>query len=230
MEEKVGFRRGLSAAIILGLYAGFMIAVGVAVTFEEKALTYAAYIWSLTIVVSSLLLTPILAKGRKRGRADTEEDVSAVRTNLTECNEGVGRWRTLSHVRGEGMGVSISLTDAKNPLLIIEKALHLSNEIRLIFRFTKNELELRERVLPILEQKVGLSRIQRKTKSLTIVPPSIMDRGIMITRSMMLCPPLMVGGAIGFSSIAPGQPLLAVVGGLAGIMLGLLIITNRGSM
>ena len=128
------------------------------------------------------------------------------------------------------MGVSISLTDAKNPLLIIEKALHLSNEIRLIFRFSKNELELRERVLPILEQKVGLSRIQRKTKSLTIVPPSIMDRGIMITRSMMLCPPLMVGGAIGFSSIAPGQPLLAVVGGLAGIMLGLLIITNRGSI
>jgi len=229
MEEKVGVRRGLSAAIVLGLYAGFMIAVGVAVTLEEKALTYAAYVWCLTIIISAIMLTPILAKGRKRGRADAEEDVAAIRSTLTECNEGIGRWRTLSHVRGEGMGVSISLVGASNPLLIIEKALQLSNEIRLIFRFSKTEYELRERVLPILEQKVGLSRIQRRTTSLTIVPPIVMDRGIMITRSMMLCPPLMVGGAIGFSSIAPGQPLLALAGGLAGIMLGLLVITNRGS-
>ena len=229
MEERVGFRRGLSAATILGLYAGFMIAVGVAVTFEEKALTYAAYVWCLTIAISAIMLTPILAKGRKRGRTDTEEDVAAIRSSLNDCNEGVGRWRTLSHVRGEGMGVSISLASASNPLLIIEKSLQLSNEIRLIFRFSKNESELRERVLLILEQKIGLSRIQRRTKSLTVVPPIVMDRGIMITRSMMLCPPLMVGGAIGFSSIAPGQPLLALVGGLAGIMLGLLVITNRGS-
>ena len=229
MEEKVGFKRGLSASIVLGLYAGFMIAVAVAVTLEDKGLIYAAFVWSLTIVVSAVFLTPILANGRKRGRKNTDEDVVTVRSQLESYNEGVGRWRSLSHTRGESMGVSISLTGASNPLVIIEKALLLAGDIRLIFRFSKTESELRERILPILEQKVGLSRIQRKTKSLTVIPPIVMDRGLLITRSMMLCPPLMVGGALGFSSIAPGQPILAVVGGLAGAMLGILVITNKGS-
>ena len=30
MEEKVGFRRALSAAVVLGLYSGFMLAVAIA--------------------------------------------------------------------------------------------------------------------------------------------------------------------------------------------------------
>ncbi|HIF45908.1 MAG TPA: hypothetical protein EYQ73_03815 [Candidatus Poseidoniales archaeon] len=230
MEEKVGFRRGLSAAIVLGLYAGFMLAVGVAqFKIEENALKSGFTIWIITIIVSAVLLTPILSRGRRRGRPDTEEDVIEVREQLRELNEGVGGWRTLSHVRGEGMGVSVSLSDASNPLLIIESALQLGDRIRLIFRFSKTETDLRDRVLPLLEQMVNRSRIQRRTKSLTVMPDIKFDRGVIITRAMMLCPPLMVGGALGFSSVAPGETALAIAGGVAGAMLGFLIITNKGT-
>ena len=45
---------------------------------------------------------------------------------------------------------------------------------------------------------------------------------------MMLCPPLMVAGSVGFYSVAPGQPFLMVIGAVAGAILGLMIVTNNG--
>lgn len=229
MEEKVGFRRGLSAASVLGLYAGFMLAVAVAVTFEKDALIMAAMFWAITIVVSAIFLTPILAKGRRRGRPDTEEDVSVVRGALESFNEGVGGWRALSHIRGDGLGVSVSLSDSENPLLIMEKSLQIADSVRIIFRFSKNESDLRDRILSIIEERISRTRIQRRTKTITITTPQILDRGIFITRSMMICPPLMVLGAIGFSSISNGDSILAGIGAIAGLLLGVLVITNKGS-
>jgi hypothetical protein len=229
MEEKVGFRRGLSAASVLGLYAGFMLAVAVAVTFEKDALIMAAIFWAITIVVSAIFLTPILAKGRRRGRSDAEEDVAAVRGALESLNEGVGGWRTLSHIRGDGLGVSVSLSDSENPLLIMEKSLQMADSVRIIFRFSKNESSLRDRILSIVEERISRTRIQRRTKTITITTPQILDRGIFITRSMMICPPLMVLGAIGFSSISNGDSILAGIGAIAGLLLGVLVITNKGS-
>ena len=79
---------------------------------------------------------------------------------------------------------------ASNPLTIIEKALKLTTDCKLIFRFPKSDPSLRDRTLPILEEKVGTSRIQRRTKSLTVVPEVIIDRSVIITRMMMLCPHL----------------------------------------
>jgi hypothetical protein len=61
------------------------------------------------------------------------------------------------------------------------------------------------------------------------MPDIKFDRGVIITRAMMLCPPLMVGGALGFSSVSPGEPALTIAGGVAGAMLGFLIITNKGT-
>ena len=229
MEEKVGFRRGLSAASVLGLYAGFMLAVGTAVTFEKDALIMAAMLWAITIVVSAIFLTPILAKGRKRGRLDSEEEVAAVRAALEPFNEGVGGWRTLSHIRGDGLGVSVSLSDSENPLLIMEKSLQMADSVRVIFRFSKNESSLRDRILSIVEERISRTRIQRRTKTITITTPQILDRGIFITRSMMICPPLMVLGAIGFSSISNGDSILAGIGAIAGLLLGVMVITNKGS-
>jgi len=229
MEEKVGFRRGLSAASVLGLYTGFMLAVGTAVTFEKDALIMAAMLWAITIVVSAIFLTPILAKGRKRGRLDSEEEVAAVRAALEPFNEGVGGWRTLSHIRGDGLGVSVSLSDSENPLLIMEKSLQMADSVRVIFRFSKNESSLRDRILSIVEERISRTRIQRRTKTITITTPQILDRGIFITRSMMICPPLMVLGAIGFSSISNGDSILAGIGAIAGLLLGVMVITNKGS-
>jgi len=228
MEEKVGFRKGLSAAIVLGLYSGFMLAVAIAMVLGNDGLMTAAFLWGLTIVVCALILTPFLALGRKRGLPETDATVKMLREGLSEFNEGVGGWRALSHVRGEGMGASVSLSHASNPLTIIEKALQLATDCKLIFRFPKNDPSLRDRTLPILEEKVGTSRIQRRTKSLTVIPEVIIDRSVIITRMTMLCPPLMVAGSIAFYSVSPDQPFLTILGALAGAILGMMIVTNKG--
>ena len=87
MEEKVGFKRALSAALVLGLYAGFMLAVGVAqFKIEDNALQSGFFIWGVTIITSAIFLTPILSMGRRRGRPDTEEDVLEVRAQLQDLN------------------------------------------------------------------------------------------------------------------------------------------------
>lgn len=224
----MGFNRALSASIVLGLYSGFMLAVAIAMSVRVDGIRLAAFLWGLTIVLCALFLTPILASGRKRGRPENDADVTNVRLALEEFNEGIGGWRALSHIRGEGMGVSISLSNSSNPLLIIEKALQVAEKCKLVFRFPKNDTSLRDRTLPILEEKVGTSRIQRRTKSLTVVPKVVLDRSVIITRSMMLCPPLMAAGAMGLYSVAPEQPMLAFVGAVAGLVLGMLVVTNKG--
>ena len=196
MEEKVGFRRALSAAVVLGLYSGFMLAVAIAMVLGTEGLKIAGFLWGATILVCSIILTPILAGGRKRGLSETDATVKNLRDGLSEFNEGVGGWRSLSHVRGEGMGASVSLSHASNPLIIIEKALKLASDCKITFRFSKSDPTLRDKVLPILEEKVGQSRIQRRTKSLTVTPEQIIDRSVIVTRMMMLCPPLTVAGSV----------------------------------
>lgn len=228
MEEKVGFRKGLSAAVVLGLYSGFMLAVAIAMVLGNDGLVTAAFFWGSTIVACTLILTPILAYGRRRGLPETDATVKNLREGLSEFNEGVGGWRSLSHVRGEGMGASVNLSHAANPLIIIEKALQIASDCKLTFRFPKDDPSLRDRTLPILEEKVGTGRIQRRTKSLTVIPEVIVDRSVIITRVMMLCPPLMVTGSIAFYSVAPEQPVLTVLGAVAGAILGMMVVTNKG--
>ena len=111
-----------------------------------------------------LILTPFLALGRKRGLPETDT-VKMLREGLSEFNEGVGGWRALSHVRGEGMGASVSLSHASNPLTIIEKALKLTTDCKLIFRFPRvTLLSVIERSpfwkkrWVLLEYKGGLNR------------------------------------------------------------------------
>jgi len=228
VEEKVGFRKALSAAVVLGLYSGFMLAVAIAMVLGTEGLVTAAFLWGSTIVACTLILTPFLAIGRKRGLPETDATVKHLRDKLSEFNEGMGGWRSLSHVRGEGMGASVSLSHASNPLIIIEKALQVASDCKLIFRFPKDDPTLRDRVLPILEERVGQNRIQRRTKSLTVVPEVIIDRSVIITRMMMLCPPLMVAGSVAFYSVAPEQLILTALGAIAGAILGMMIVTNKG--
>ena len=125
------------------------------------------------------------------------------------------------------MGVSISLADANNPLLIIEKIIVLSERYRLILRFPKNDSSLRNRTLPILESRISTSRLQRRTRTITLMPNVEIDRSSIVTRAMMICPPLMVAGALGISSLSPSQPLLMLAGIVAGATLGMLIVTTK---
>ena len=127
-------------------------------------------------------------------------------------------------LRLEILFLSISLSNATNPLIIIERAIQIMGKCKLVFRFSKSDTSLRDRTLLILNEKVGASRIQRRTKSLTIVPEVKIDRSTIITRVMMLCPPLMVAGSMGFYSVNPDQPILAFIGATAGAVLGMLIV------
>jgi len=45
---------------------------------------------------------------------------------------------------------------------------------------------------------------------------------------MMLCPPLTVAGSVAFYSLAPEQIILTILGGIAGAILGMMIVTNKG--
>ena len=78
MEEKVGFRRALSAAVVLGLYSGFMLAVAIAMVLGTEGLKIAGFLWGATILVCSIILTPILAGGRKRGLSETDATVKKI--------------------------------------------------------------------------------------------------------------------------------------------------------
>ena len=43
----------------------------------------------------------------------------------------------------------------------------------------------------------------------------------------MLCPPLTVAGSVVFYSLAPEQIILTILGGIAGAILGMMIVTNK---
>ena len=62
MEEKVGYRRAFSASVILGLYSGFMLSVGILTSIGTDYFFEAMVTWGSIIVLSSLILTPILAR------------------------------------------------------------------------------------------------------------------------------------------------------------------------
>ena len=227
MEEKVGWRRAFSAAVILGLYSGFMLTIGILMTLGNDSFKEAFFLWALTIVLSALLITPLLAGSRKRGRENSIVYVDQVRDLLSEYNEGKGKWRTISHVRNSGAGVLISLSNSSNPLLIIDKISKTEISFKLIFRFSKTESDLRDRTLIILEEKFANSRVEKKSKSIHVNPKVEFDKNAVITKSMMICPPLMLIGAIGLQDLISNLIISSILGSFIGAFLGVLIITNR---
>ncbi len=227
MEEKVGWRRAFSASIVLGLYSGFMITIGILSSIGTEYFLEAFVTWGSVIVLSALILTPILANGRKRGIESSVVFVEKYRELLSNYNEGVGSWRALSHVRDSGSGVLITLSNSSNPLLIIEKI--ASNEIdcKIIFRFSKHETDLRDRVLKILNERFVENRVQKKAKSIHVNPIIEVDRNSIITKILMICPPLILLGTIGFNEMIPNLLISTVLGFFVGGFLGGLIATNR---
>ena len=142
---------------------------------------------------------------------ETDATVKMLREGLSEFNEGVGGWRALSHVRGEGMGASSFTIPCFESAYYNRKGIEVNHRLQIDFQISERVTHPPDRTLPILEEKVGTSRIQRRTKSLTVVPEVIIDRSVIITRMMMLCPPLMVAGSIAFYSVSPDQPFLTIL-------------------
>ena len=227
MEEKVGWRRAFSAAIVLGLYSGFMITIGILSSIGTEYFVEAFVTWGSVIILSTIILTPILANGRKRGVESSVVFVERYRELLSQYNEGVGGWRSLSHVRDSGSGVLITLSDSSNPLLIIGKIASSEIDCKIIFRFSKREPEFRDRVLGILEEKFVDNRVQKKAKSIHINPKQEIDRNSLITKFVMICPPLILLASIGFNEMTSNLPISTLLGFIVGGFLGGLIATNR---
>ena len=229
MTEKVGWTRGSSAAAVLGLYSGFMVAVAVAAIYPEDPLRSAAKAWAITMLASIIILTPLLARGRKRGRPETLLILDNIRADLQPFDEGVNRWRALSHIRREGTGVSIKILDSSKPMAIVKQAITHADICSVQFRIKPREdAELRSAIIAFLVAELGSSRVSKKNNSITVMQPLIMDSATIITRSMMMIPPLMVMGVMAFDSFAPGNLIARIGGGIAGMFLGMMIITNRG--
>ncbi len=229
MTEKVGWTRGSSAAAVLGLYSGFMVAVAVAVIYPEDPLRSATKAWGITMLASIILLTPVLSRGRKRGRPETLLLLDNVRDDLQVFNEGVNNWRALSHIRREGTGVSIKILDSSKPMAIVKQAITHADTCSVQFRIKPREdAELRSKIIAFLVSELGASRVSKKNNSITVMQPLLMDRATIVTRSMMMVPPLMVMGIMAFDSFAPGNLAARISGGIAGMFLGIMIITNRG--
>jgi len=227
MQEKVGWRRAFSASVVLGLYSGFMITIGILSSIGTEYFLEAFVTWGSVIVLSALILTPILANGRKRGVESSVVFVEKYRKILSDYNEGKGGWRTLSHVRDSGSGVLISLSNSSNPLLIIEKIASNDIDCKIIFRFSKHETDLRDRVLKILDERFVENRVQKKAKSIHVNPIIEIDRNSIITKILMICPPLILLGTIGFSEMIPNLLISTILGFFVGGFLGGLIATNR---
>ena len=227
MQEKVGWRRAFSASVVLGLYSGFMITIGILSSIGTEYFLEAFVTWGSVIVLSALILTPILANGRKRGVESSVVFVEKYRKILSDYNEGKGGWRTLSHVRDSGSGVLISLSNSSNPLLIIEKIASNDIDCKIIFRFSKHETDLRDRVLKILDERFVENRVQKKAKSIHVYPIIEIDRNSIITKILMICPPLILLGTIGFSEMIPNLLISTILGFFVGGFLGGLIATNR---
>ena len=153
--------------------------------------------------------------------------VERYRELLSQYNEGVGGWRSLSHVRDSGSGVLITLSDSSNPLLIIGKIASSEIDCKIIFRFSKREPEFRDRVLGILEEKFVDNRVQKKAKSIHINPKQEIDRNSLITKFVMICPPLILLASIGFNEMTSNLPISTLLGFIVGGFLGGLIATNR---
>ena len=229
MTEKVGWTRGSSAAAVLGLYSGFMVAVAVAAIYPEDPLRSAAKAWAITMLFSIIFLTPLLSKGRKRGRPETLLILDNIRADLQPFDEGVNRWRALSHIRREGTGVSINMLDSSKPMAIVKQAITHGDICSVQFRIKpRDDAELRRAIIAFLVAELGSSRVSKKNNSITVMQPLIMDSATLITRSMMMIPPLMVMGIMAFDSFAPGNLIARISGGIAGMFLGMMIITNRG--
>lgn len=227
MEERVGFRRAFSASIILGLYSGFMISVGILTSIGTDYFFEAMVTWGSVIILSSLILTPILARGRKRGVESTIVYVEKYRQMLSQYNEGVGSWRSLSHVRDSGNGVLISLSDSSNPLLIIDKISNSPLDCKIIFRFSKTEESLRDRVLGILEERFVENHVQKKSKSIHVNPIIEIDKNAIITKILMICPPLILLATLGLNEMFSSLYISTSLGVAIGGFLGGLIATNR---
>ncbi|MCH1540017.1 MAG: hypothetical protein L7S56_01085 [Candidatus Poseidonia sp.] len=178
LPPRIGLSTGLQAGAFLGIFLGFSLAVISALTDPDEILRIVQLL-CLTPVACAILLGPFL--GWRRAPLHSKDDpLDEIRILLEPFNEGKGRWRVLSHVRGDGRAVRIDLHNSSRPLAIIQATLPMTELHPVRYIVGRGEArsrnpELRENVLNFIEHRIPLNRRRRTASSVEVLPPSIIE-------------------------------------------------------
>ncbi|HJM55556.1 MAG TPA: hypothetical protein QGI72_04850 [Poseidonia sp.] len=199
LPPRIGLLTGLQAGAFIGLFLGFSLAVVSALT-DPDELVRLIQLMCLTPVICAILLGPFL--GWRRAPLYSKEDpLDAARACLEPFNEGKGKWRVLSHVRGDGRAVRIDLHNSTQPLAIVEATLQMAQKHTIRYIVGRGEQRsrnpmLRNTVLDYIEQHVPLNRRRRTSSSVEVLPPSVIEHmestNIMHRRLFYLLPIILV--------------------------------------
>ena len=169
----VGLIMGLQAGALIGLYLGFSLAT-ISVLTDAEQIERTVSLICLPPFLFSILLGPFLAK-RRKPVVLTKEPLNDARELLSKYNEGQGRWRVLSHISSDGVNLRIDMHNLENVESVVEDALLLSEKTTVKFIVGRGNNKsssptLRNRVLKVVEQNVGVLRRTRKAKSIEVNP------------------------------------------------------------
>ena len=177
-SQRIGLWTGVQAGAFLGLFLGFSLAVVSALTNPDELVQLVQFL-CLTPLISAVATGPFLGL-RKAPPRPTEDPLEVVRTLLEPMNEGQGRWRVLSHVRGDGRTVRIDLHQSHQPLAIIAATLPVTQDYPIRYIVGRGSAgsrqpELRQQALGYIENHIDIGRRRRSTSSIDIVPPSAIE-------------------------------------------------------
>tara|TARA_B100001564_G_C20567294_1_gene636632 strand:- start:410 stop:1045 length:636 start_codon:yes stop_codon:yes gene_type:complete len=169
----VGLIMGFQAGALIGLYLGFSLAT-ISVLTDAEQINRTVSLICIPPFLFSILLGPFLAKRRKPVIL-TKEPLNEARELLSKYNEGQGKWRVLSHISSDGVNLRIDMHNLENVEDVVNEALILSEKTTVKFivgrgNHKSSSPELRNRVLKIVEKKVGVLRRTRKAKSIEVNP------------------------------------------------------------
>jgi len=169
----VGLLMGFQAGALIGLYLGFSLAT-ISVLTDAEQINRTVSLICIPPFLFSILLGPFLAKRRKPVIL-TKEPLNEARELLSKYNEGQGKWRVLSHISSDGVNLRIDMHNLENVEDVVNEALILSEKTTVKFivgrgNHKSSSPELRNRVLKIVEEKVGVLRRTRKAKSIEVNP------------------------------------------------------------
>ena len=171
--ERVGLWLGLQAGGFLGLYFGFSLALVSALTSPDEILRI-VYFMAIPPFIGSILLGPFLAR-RVRPVVSKTPPFKRVLDAVNGLDEGQGKWRALSHIRGDGRTVRLDLHDSTNVNQILNATLPLVESFPIRYVVGRGipasrQPKLRQLVLEVIDGQFPKTRQSRFTSAIEVGP------------------------------------------------------------
>lgn len=169
-EERIGFLKAAASSIVVGIYVGLAGAT-FSILSDPMDLTRHGNILLYAAVISSIVLTPVLWNRKVEHGHKMEINIEQLMEELSQFDEGRGRWRFLSHVKDEKVRLSIDLRHSNNSITIVEKTFQLykNHPVRYIVGHSNEEHNnLRNNVLEMVKRLEGDIEIKSFSKSIEI--------------------------------------------------------------